>query len=276
MYIFEVSIDGSNKTSITWDQVIERVEDLAARYWNSGQTYCRDYPVFREASRVVWIAQTMEKCSLDSRYDSVWVKKYREELEKVCRAKLQIQYRGENPSSGKAVCRCKSPSWYVLFTNFATENSPLLCGDCGGYVPLYRIPKPCSSLDEKEYELKTIQDYSLIREWELNYQYCDNLQMDCGFAQRWGQRQLSDVRSGLSCSGRDLARSLESRLNAPVYYYLYNYKKTTYKADITRPCPVCKGAWFLSDDSSGADNESLFRFKCDDCRLVSNISFDLL
>ena len=37
-------------------------------------------------------------------------------------------------------CDCENPTWYMLYTDLATEESPLICGDCGMPVPLYKLP----------------------------------------------------------------------------------------------------------------------------------------
>lgn len=277
MYIYEIFIDAQRKKSSTsWTQIIEAMECLASLYWKSGQAYCRDYPVFREQTSVVWVGQTIEKNSLADKYDSIWVKKQKEELQRLSQAKLQFRFRGINPNSGNCVCHCKKTSWYVLFTNYATEAPPLQCGDCGLYVPLYRIPKPSYTPDEQRHEIISKQEYYYIRSWETDYQDCDSLQMSCGFAEKWGQRQMADVNSGLSVQGRELTTDLSERLSAPVYYYLYNYKKATIQAESARTCPLCHRPWFIAENDPNQPVDRLYRFKCDFCRIVSNISFELL
>ena len=46
-------------------------------------------------------------------------------------------------------------------------------------------------------------------------------------------------------------------------------KEAAAKAEKERKCPQCGGEWLLD-----APIHDIFYFKCDDCRLVSNISWD--
>lgn len=37
-------------------------------------------------------------------------------------------------------CACEKSSCYMLYTNYAETDSPVVCGDCDKSVPLYKLP----------------------------------------------------------------------------------------------------------------------------------------
>ncbi|MFA0698754.1 DUF2310 family Zn-ribbon-containing protein, partial [Vibrio sp. 10N.222.49.C9] len=57
----------------------------------------------------------------------------------------------------------------------------------------------------------------------------------------------------------------------PTYYYLYQVGGESLKQEQQRKCPKCGGEWLLDEPL-----HDMFHFKCDSCRLLSNISWDHL
>ncbi|HIP76018.1 MAG TPA: hypothetical protein EYH12_02510, partial [Psychromonas hadalis] len=53
------------------------------------------------------------------------------------------------------------------------------------------------------------------------------------------------------------------------YYYLYRVAGTSLESEQQRKCPSCGGEWRLEKPLF-----DIFDFKCDQCQLVSNISWD--
>jgi hypothetical protein len=87
-----------------------------------------------------------------------------------------------------------------------------------------------------------------------------------GIGERFGQRQMEDVKSALSENGREVAESLEQRVNQPVFYFLNRTTET--KTERQRRCPSCGGAWLLKEPWG-----PYFDFRCRKCRLVSNVAW---
>src|SRR5262249_48613682 len=149
------------------------------------------------------------------------------------------------------------PSCYVLFTTYLAVDSSLTCGDCFRSVPLYRIPHTDA------------QSYQDILFWQSNYRACDHLQMACTTGERFGMRELSHVGSALSLEGRGVCEKITNLTGIPTYYYLYRYKGRSRTSETKRLCPACGGSWLLQE------RWHLFDFRCDRCRLVSNIAWDI-
>lgn len=88
--------------------------------------------------------------------------------------------------------------------------------------------------------------------------------------ERFANHQLSSVDSELSTDGRQLARQLEKKMRAPVYYYLSKHWGRSDQAERKRRCPSCGKAW-LRDEPL----HRIFDFQCRRCRLLSNVAFDV-
>ncbi len=80
---------------------------------------------------------------------------------------------------------------------------------------------------------------------------------------------IADVNSDLAKQGRSLCRDIEIHTKIPTYYYLYRVGGETLEKEQHRTCPSCQQVWKLPTPLHG-----IFDFKCDHCRLVSNLSWD--
>ena len=258
MFIQEISIEIKNP-DIDRAELIDKMEWFIGATVKNGQSQGRFSPTYLHENRLIWLTYALEKTSLSRKNDNVYVKRDRSELEKLCHAKFQVKTLGKDASQTKQICRCKTPSSYILWTNYYSLLSPLDCGDCGGNVPLYRIPKPPEPGE---------QEYYSIGCWNAAYRACDHLQMLCGFGERWGTRQMQDHDSGLSKDGRKVCRNIEKMVGVPVYYYLYNYRRLTEEQDKQRKCPECGNDWLLDEPWHH------FNFRCGPCRLVSNLTYN--
>ena len=144
-------------------------------------------------------------------------------------------------------CRCRAPSCYMLITNFLDFNSPVRCGDCYRHVPLYRLPFPWKE-----------KNYQSLGYWMGLYKACNELEIACGFGERFGLSQMCRLKSPLNALGRDLCRVMGRKTRRPFYYYLHgrNYR-------FMSKCPGCGGDW-LSDQVFHH-----FEYRCDKCKLFS-------
>ncbi len=116
---------------------------------------------------VIALPSTLEKDSLDSRYNNIYVNTQVQKLEKLCNSKIQFRLIGVDYEDRDTVCDCHVSEYYILMTNYATIGSPITCGTCNGSVPLYKIPAYSDN------------DYTTILSWETDYISCDRLQMNC-------------------------------------------------------------------------------------------------
>ncbi|MBV7414651.1 MULTISPECIES: Zn-ribbon-containing protein [unclassified Aeromonas] len=149
------------------------------------------------------------------------------------------------------------PSWMLLYTSFLHSCSPLRCGDHFAPIPLYRLPAIANG------------DHKQIIKWQEDWEACDQLQMNGSIAEHAALHEIGEVGSRLQRRGSDLAKRLEGSSGIPTYYYLYRVGGLSKAAEQARPCPGCGGNWTLE-----APLHEIFDFKCDACRLVSNLSWD--
>jgi len=180
--------------------------------------------------------------ALDEEHNNDYVNEYLEKLRKYY--DLSMSVLGENLNQGDSCC-CKDPSWYLLFTRWTDNDSPVLCGDCGDSVPLYKLPH----IYDKE--------HIHVTHWQKDYASIDRLFMHC-LSDRFTYRQMHDPKSQLSERGREICQDFQEKMGKPFYYYLFNYLR------YSKTCPVCGSDWRVEDENSIVD------FKCDTCMLAAD------
>lgn len=145
----------------------------------------------------------------------------------------------------------------MLYTTYLQVCSPLHSGDRLAPIPLYK-------------QLKTIPHLSIdIIKWQENWQACDQLQMNGAVLEKQTLAEISDTAGNLFKHGYYLAQEIERHTGIPTFYYLYRVGGESAKSESARLCPLCGGEWRLPTPLF-----DLFTFKCDDCRLVSNFSWN--
>ncbi|WP_426326214.1 DUF2310 family Zn-ribbon-containing protein [Pedobacter sp. R-06] len=252
MYIQEISID--IKTKLDKDELIDEFGILMSFYRGNGQTQGRIESQYIKNDKIVCLPFTLEKNSLDKKFNNFYVNRQTKKIEDLCNSRLSYKTIGKSYDSYKSPCKCKKPHFYILITNYITIESPLTCGACNQSVPLYRLP------------IYYDHGYMPILRWETNYISCDSLQMNCEVGERWALNQMQEIKSQLSRQGLEICRKIEELTSIPTFYYLHNYKK--YKGDqLTRPCPGCNKKWNLKTQLNNQ-----YDFKCDECKIISTIS----
>jgi predicted nucleic acid-binding Zn ribbon protein len=159
----------------------------------------------------------------------------------------------------RLICACAGCTHFILFTTYAGFEPSIICGDCFHPIPLYRIP----------YEVSLPQKSGLhdrINTWQGNYKACDQLNMNCTVGEAFALRQMGRLDSPLSAQGIGICRDIERLTGVPTYYYLHRYRGRSAKFERARRCPGCGGEWLL------VHPPHIFGFKCDPCRLLSNIA----
>ncbi len=148
------------------------------------------------------------------------------------------------------------PSFQILYTTHLDTCSPVYDGESFRPIPLYRLDNQLLS--------------EQVLKWQQDWQACDTLQMNGSTLEQQALQQICDVESGLAQQGRALAQQLEQHLNIPTYYYLYRLGQD-HEIEHNRRCPSCNGQWKLAQPL-----HDIFHFKCDQCRLVSNLSWEVM
>lgn len=237
---------------------------LLSQWSAHGQHVSDGFPFVRTPQgRRAWLL-VPDVDSLAPEHDNQPATKHRQQLSDV-NVSIKVQMLGEDQDRdarlSRLPCRCSGRSSLILFARFYSLESPLRCGDCFGVVPLYQIPTEAGRYYEPHDDL---------RAWVNNYNACDTLNLGSRLAEKWALRQMGRPRSKLSKEGRRLCRRLEKLMGVPVFYYLHRYYGRSWKKEEARKCPRCKGKWRLKEQWH---NE--FDFRCDRCRLLSNIAMQI-
>lgn len=188
-----------------------------------------------------------ETDSLSPRHYGVGVGASFEKLLQSCSRRPDYRLVGRNVEAGNA-CECVSSSSYILFTTFVQTEPPVICGDCGDHVPLYRLP--CFGTD---------QDHGAVLRWERIYQACDALYMESSVGEQFGLRQIRSPKSSLSVEGMEICRDLSTKTGKPFYYYLWTSPERP-----RNTCPSCGAKWHYGEPIACW----MYR-RCDVCGLVS-------
>lgn len=252
MYIQEIAI--SIKPEADRDEVYEAFCLLLSFYRGSGQTQGKLESQYFEGNKILCLPYTLEKDSLDPKFNNHYVNRQIGTVEGLCGSKLQFKTLGKLYECYDGPCSCKKPGFYILTTNYISFSSPLTCGSCYRHVPLYRLP------------VYYDHGFMPILSWESNYNACDQLQMNGEVGERWALNQMQEITSQLSKQGRNICSKIEELTSIPTYYYLHNYNK--YKGpSASRPCPVCNQPWELKTPL-----HDHYDYQCTTCRLVSTVS----
>lgn len=151
----------------------------------------------------------------------------------------------------------RKPEFQLLYTTYVDSSSPLYDGEHLQAMPLYTLG------DQPELTEQIIK-------WQESWQACDQLQMNGGALEGQALAQISQHDSELSQQGRALCAEIEQISGVPTFYYLYRLGRDS-EAEHQRKCPSCGGEWKLAEPL-----HEMFYFKCNDCRLISNLSWELL
>lgn len=222
----------------------------------NGQLLGREFPTAWQqdsfSSRVVLPAED----ALLQKYHTARGIEALEQLASAGLAYPQLQLQGMDLMS-QHTDPCQQPEFYILYSRFNDTCSALRCGEHFAPVPLY--------------QLKTTQpDHELLIRWQLQYQALDEIQMQQSrVLLKSAERSLQQLNSRLNKQGRQLARQLEYTNGKAVFYALYSGSSSDCSQEAGKTCPGCGGNWRLAQPL-----HQLFDFKCEPCRLVSNIAWD--
>jgi predicted nucleic acid-binding Zn ribbon protein len=253
--MFVVEIAWQVAATTTKEQVEDGIYWMLAFWRRNGQIADEDYLFARNDDRILAYATIPELDALDEKYNNKYVREGLQTAAKWGISRPTVRIIGRSPDENP--CNCGKTDSYILQSHYLTTDSPIRCGGCFGRIPLYRLPKTYH--DNEEY-------FDLLM-WAKDYRACDTLQMHCTTGERFGIRQMSLPDSSLSKEGRKIADRLTELTGKPAYYSLYRYhRRTTVAKERERRCPGCGGEWLLPE------KWHYFDFRCDRCRLVSQIS----
>lgn len=239
------------------EHMFERIDDFIAALRMNGQIYASVHPsVWREKDVLVY-AYIPEVDGLNPKYYNDYCRKYVTELRGYglsgphVRILDELDYEAEDDS----VCRCVEASSYILYKDFLSLTTPIICGSCRLPVPLYRLPPTASG------------EYNDIISWQTNYEACGNLYLNDAVAQHAVTRELRHAQSSLNQQGRRICANIEQLTGIPTYCYIYQSLGRERRRDKDRYCPICGELWVLEEAWNRFDT------RCDKDRIVGDLPF---
>lgn len=223
----------------------------------NGQILGREFPIAMFEGWFVTRLVCPEENSLHETFNSPQVTHALSKLTSAGLLAPKIKNIGEDLNS----LECASnflPSWQILYTTFLDTCSPLRNGETLAPIPLYRTPEAISNGDRK----------SAIK-WQEEWVNCDELQMNGSAVSSFALKEIGEIDSKLYYRGTHLCKRIQYITKVPTYYYLYRVAGKSLQEEQDRKCPNCGGDWKLPEPLF-----DIFDFKCDQCQLVSNLSWD--
>lgn len=255
MFVTELRFECFADTTITAAE--KSINNLLEALRANGQILGREFAVaFNDGEFRVRLLLP-EKESLRNRFNSPWVKQALHELTGAKILAPREKFIGQDINSESSFVGI--PSWQVLYTSFVHMCSPLRAGDTLQPIPLYRIPATFNG------------DHKRVIRWQSEWQACDELQMAAATKAEFAAlNELSSSQSDLFRRGWDLRGRIEYLTGIPTYYYLYKVGGSNLNSELNRACPRCNSKdWKLAEPLL-----DLFHFRCEKCRIVSNLSWD--
>ncbi|MGX9418754.1 Zn-ribbon-containing protein [Vibrio sp. RC27] len=257
MYLMELQFECFDNTTLT--AVDKAINGLLEALRYNGQILGREFPIIMGDAEFFARVICPEKDSLHPRYHSDYVKVCLSRVNEASLIGPKVKMLGRDLSSEETASDL-TPSWQILYTTYVHNCSPLRSGDTFQPIPLYRNQPTLNG------------DHKAVIKWQTEWQACDELQMAGGCrAEHAALDEITDANSDLFRRGWDLRGRIEYITKIPTYYYQYRVGGQSLTSEQARCCPKCHGEWRLEEPI-----HDIFHFKCDSCRIVSNLSWDHL
>lgn len=222
----------------------------------NGQVIGRELPVVMKGTNFVARVVCPEEDSLHPDNHSPQVKLAFKQLSEFGLLQPKVKIVGQDMNSDPSD-ESEKVSWQILYTSHLHTCSPIRHGETFQPIPLYRLPAVANG-DQKQFI-----------KWQEDWSACDQLQMNGSVVEHPSLHEISSSKSHLFKRGWDLCRRMAVVSGIPTYLYIYRVAGESKEKEQARKCPVCDGDWALEEPI-----HEVFDFKCDKCRLVSNLSWD--
>ncbi|MDP8079864.1 Zn-ribbon-containing protein [Phocoenobacter skyensis] len=195
--------------------------------------------------------------SLATKYNSKEVNSALHKAEKYGVSLASVEIVGKDYRADMT-CSQQNGDFFILYTTHLDSCSPVFNSQHFLPIPLYEITHSNQEMAQQ------------ILKWQEDWQACDQLQMNGLTLEQIAVQQISQHNSELSLRGRQLCNQIQQSTQTPTYYYLYRLGSDE-EQEYNRKCPSCNGEWKLPQPI-----HEFFYFKCDKCRLISNLSWEVL
>ena len=253
--MFAQIIELKNKENTAVD-----VENIIACYIvslrNNGQILLEWSLVKVDGGYNIYVS-TPKEDSLSGLHDSIYVKKYRQELDQYF--DIYVKKIGLNAYS-REYCSCTHRTAMEMQTYFEDIDSVFTCCACGKPVALYELPY----LDKQD-------DHYAVVNWQGIFCATDKLWLD-SLSDRFTGNQLVNVNSELSKRGREIADEIGKKAGLKVYYNVFDdfTKKVKFVKVNDRKVRLCPGCGKPMQYAKFCDNYKEI-FVCEDCLLSSDL-----
>ncbi|WP_432453865.1 MULTISPECIES: Zn-ribbon-containing protein [unclassified Agarivorans] len=254
MYLAIIELECFADTTIS--QAEKAINQLLDCWRYNGQIIGREFPIVLKDAVFSVRVLCPEVDSLQENYQSQQVKHAKQALSEASLLSPKVKILGRDINADDSD-NCLSPSWQILYTNYLQTCSPLRCGEHFTPMPLYHFPAVANG------------DHRQLIKWQEDWSACDQLQMNGSILEFSAIQEISSTHSRLFQRGSDLCKRLEYLTKTPTYLYLYRVGGDSLLAESQRHCPSCNQPWRLTENL-----HDILDFKCERCRLVSNISWD--
>lgn len=257
MHAFDIIIP-NNRFKEKHDKQYEKWIHLAYSYIyqldRTRQIAKRDHTVIVDnlTLRIPVICPELDSLALKNH--SSFCRKTRAEIEQNAGAKIQMIPTGIDADNPDYQVPQKS-SFYILRTGW---ESPLLCGDTHVPIPLYKL-----------FEFNPKVDFDSIHFWALDYERLHGLWIS-GLYEDFVEAELQNYNSAINKQGRILCKKIEKLTGIPTYFFLPNFRDWTKSEEKRWKCPASQKEWFIE----GQSTEDFIGFKCEESRLVSELSMN--
>lgn len=199
----------------------QMIYDFLELLYRNGQIL-KEYMLYKDNDFYIAIVNTNDLNSFDKNNFNLYINQMLEDIE------ISYEYMSDSIIYNET-CECDNPSWYMLYSDYQQEESPLRCGDCALEVPLYKIPKINGEVDH----------YQLLK-WQSTYKAVDTLWMSTYF-DRYSKNQLEHKDSILNKYSFDIRKELEDVVGKKVYLFLRYPARGTFKEKdkVLDTCPIC-------------------------------------
>jgi predicted nucleic acid-binding Zn ribbon protein len=255
MYTFDLIFKNKNPN---YEDIVHDIYTLTYMLGSCGQILQREHIlcINGDATKVQVVCPEMG--ALDDTHANQDVLNWKNRIEKGLKNKIRYKYTGIEPDypSPRYDVPTEKSSFYILRYGWS---SPLICGDTNTPIPLYKIP----------YTDVENTCYDNIWNWERHHKSLYHLWLGSQeVTEEFAANQMQDVYSEHNKKGRDLCRIIEEKTGVSTFYFLFNYRNWSKQEDLDRKCPITGNEWGISDKT----NKPFVDFKCDESRLVSELS----
>lgn len=253
--MFAQIIELKTAESASENELEDKINSFICGLKNNGQIL-NDYLVIKKPDGYSLYVTTPKSDSLNGCFDSVYVKKFREELEKFF--SITVEQIGVNARS-QEYCSCTTRTAIEMQTYATDIDSVFTCCTCGKPIALYELPY----LDRQD-------DHWWIVNWQNAYGDMDGLWLD-SINDRFTGNQLVNVNSALNKAGIEIADQIKQKTGLKAYYNVFDdlTKKVKFvkvNDKLVRLCPRCGNP--MQYVKFGEDYE---RYVCEDCMLSSDL-----